>query len=360
MSTSPKGYLPTLDGWRAIAISGVVIYHLTYQIRMLPSLAILTNGFGQKGVELFFGISGLLITSRLLEEQRESGSIGLKCFYIRRMFRILPPAFLYLAVIATLGALGIIATSRTGIIAALLFVSNYVGGDWYDGHFWSLAVEEHFYLLWPGILALFGVLRARWIGLCIVVAVAAWRAWLWIPLGYVGGLPWFFYRTDTRLDALLCGALVAILVECRTDSVRAWLKPSLALPILGGLFMLMIGVRGPLNSLARLGQAIIIPLVLASTLLHPTAWVSLALEARPLRAIGRLSYSLYIWQELFLGSGLRFWPLKLAATFAAAAASYYWVERPFIRLGYALAPPATPGHTDLQPIVPRAETQLTH
>jgi len=341
------GYLPTLDGWRAIAVMSVVFYHLTYHVAMPRSLQILFNGFGQKGVELFFGISGLLITSRLLEEYRDRHGVSLRQFYIRRAFRILPPSLMYLASIALLGLTGAIVVSRSGIIAALLFSRNYFGGSWYEGHYWSLAVEEHFYLFWPGIFVLFGPKRARWIAGGVILAVTLWRAVLWLPLGNVRGLPWFFYRTEMRMDALLCGALLALLVDQYADSFRVRLRPAIALPILGILFLLLIGVPGPLNSLARLGQAIIIPLALVSTVLHPRSLVSTLLEVRWLRWIGRLSYSLYIWQELFLGSGMKLWPLKLVACFAAAAASYFLVERPAILLGHRLAPPTSVGRGDL-------------
>ncbi len=91
----------------------------------------------------------------------------------------------------------------------------------------------------------------------------------------------------------------------------------------------------------------IIPLVLVTTVLHSECFLSVLLETHWLRWIGRLSYSLYLWQQLFLGSGMRMWPLKLAACFAAAIASYYLVERPAIRLGHRLAPPTSEGRGDL-------------
>ena len=342
------GYMPTLDGWRAIAVLGVVACHLTYNVAMPHPLTFFLGACGQKGVDLFFGISGLLITSRLLEEYRERHGVSLKQFYIRRAWRILPPSLTYLAVVAFLGVAGVIVVSPSGMLAALFFAKNYFGGTWYEGHFWSLAVEEHFYIIWPGVLVLLGRKRASWVAGGMILAVTIWRAILWLPLGKVGGIPWFFYRTETRLDALLCGAMVAILLDQYMDRIRALFKPAIAVPTLGIIFLLLIGVRGPLNSLARLGQAVIIPLVLVSTVLHPHSLVSTLLEARWLRWIGRLSYSLYLWQELFLGHGLRMWPLKLAACFVAASASYYLVERPTLRLGHRLAPPTTDGREDIR------------
>src|SRR5207248_5891757 len=105
----------------------------------------------------FFAISGYLICTRLLVEEETTGSISLRSFYIRRVFRILPPAYVYLAVVAGLSAAGMIAAAWTDIASAALFYSNYIEPrSWFTGHFWSLAMEEHFYLLWPPLLLLLG------------------------------------------------------------------------------------------------------------------------------------------------------------------------------------------------------------
>ena len=123
--------MPTLDGWRAIAVLGVVACHLTYNVAMPHPLTFFLGACGQKGVDLFFGISGLLITSRLLEEYRERHGVSLKQFYIRRAWRILPPSLTYLAVVAFLGVAGVIVVSPSGMLAALFFAKNYFGGSWY-------------------------------------------------------------------------------------------------------------------------------------------------------------------------------------------------------------------------------------
>ncbi|MBV8072845.1 MAG: acyltransferase, partial [Acidobacteriaceae bacterium] len=151
-------YIPTLDGWRAVAIGMVIAYHAS----MVPfgtveayrsSWAYLLR-FGHIGVALFFGISGFLITTLLLREEARNGRISLSKFYIRRCFRILPA---YYALLGSITILGLI-TSRAELMSSLCFVRNYIhegagGGSYVTGHLWSLAVEEHFYLLWPGLLA---------------------------------------------------------------------------------------------------------------------------------------------------------------------------------------------------------------
>jgi peptidoglycan/LPS O-acetylase OafA/YrhL len=156
MVRARTGYFPTFDGWRALAVLAVVLAHdTTYNAGPLN-----TNWFHQHaqfGVSIFFGISGLLICSRLLQEETAHGRISLKGFYVRRGFRILPPVAGYLLVIGMLSLFHFISVSPREWIASLLFFRNYgflVGTaakyDWYTFHFWSLAVEEHFYLILPG------------------------------------------------------------------------------------------------------------------------------------------------------------------------------------------------------------------
>src|SRR5271168_4566722 len=136
--------------------------------------------YGALGVDLFFAISGFLITSRLIEERRIDGTISLKAFYVRRFFRIIPPAFAYLACAAVLGlALGWIPMNFGQLAASACFYRNYysmgVEHSWYTGHFWSLAVEEHFYLLWPALLVWAGVKRGRILAPALAFGVAIWR-----------------------------------------------------------------------------------------------------------------------------------------------------------------------------------------
>lgn len=146
------GYLPSLDGWRAIAISAVLLDHSA----VLPwrfARHHLQNK-GADGVWLFFAISGLLICSRLLNEEKRNGKISLPNFYIRRSFRIFPASFTFLAILLGLEALKIIPLNHSAWLSALLFCRNYWSyfmqsgdsGTWFTSHFWSLAVEEHFYL----------------------------------------------------------------------------------------------------------------------------------------------------------------------------------------------------------------------
>ncbi len=118
---------------------------------------------------LFFAISGFLICTRLLVEEEAGGVVSLRSFYIRRVFRIIPAAYLYLLVIGVLAATGIITVKWRDLAIPGIFLSNYlVVGSWFTGHFWSLALEEHFYLSWPPLLVRLGRSRAVWIASALV------------------------------------------------------------------------------------------------------------------------------------------------------------------------------------------------
>jgi peptidoglycan/LPS O-acetylase OafA/YrhL len=283
--------------------------------------------FGTWGVLIFFGLSGLLITKLLLEEHTRTGGIDLKGFYIRRAFRILPPMLVYLAVVAAAGLL----QSGREVWSCLFFFRNYLPwqlGGWYSGHLWSLSVEEHFYLFWPALLIWFGVRRA-WIPAVLVsLACAGWR---W----YLNSAPGDG-RTDFRLDSLLLGAALAFVLD--SPWLARLLNPAAWVVAMGLLF-------GAIWLDLRLCSSLLIPLLIAGTVIHPKWPLSRALDWAPLRRLGRISYSLYLWQQLFLyppwqpmptGWAQKF-PVSLAAAFACATVSYYLVERPLIRVGRRLA-----------------------
>ena len=209
--TATSKYIPTLDGWRAIAVLLVLFSHAGHAYaRQQASESWLDHvGTGTQGVNIFFGLSGLLITSRLLEEWSQSGRISLRRFYIRRAFRILPAALLVLAVIAVLGATGLLPVVPREIAAAALFFRNYLPAllspdfaGFFTAHYWSLAVEEHFYLVWPALLLLSGARRGLWAAIAVALAVALWRRVELLQM--IARLhtvdPLYFVRTDLRID----------------------------------------------------------------------------------------------------------------------------------------------------------------
>jgi peptidoglycan/LPS O-acetylase OafA/YrhL len=368
------GYLPTLDGWRAIAIAGVLVDHWTASFfRGSPWYSFLRTG--PNGVSLFFAISGFLICSRLLEEEQGFGRISLKGFYIRRACRILPAAFTYLGILALLGVSGLLIVTPLEWWSCVWFFRNYLPPDWirdgwggYTIHYWSLAVEEHFYLLWPALLAFSGRVRARYIAAALASAVALWRWWDFhhqLVNRYLPGLL-FPSRTDVRLDALLLGCLAALIMA--EPRWLAWLERHFK----AGAWWVCLFAYVFAQVITRKHdygwqESALLAMLVAGTVLHPATMVGRILENPAMKWLGRLSYSLYLWQQLFLIPGGR-WPLSilqrfpwnLLLVFLLAWVSYEFVERPMIRLGHRLAPPPTPGRRDLnEEIVARAGATKT-
>jgi peptidoglycan/LPS O-acetylase OafA/YrhL len=341
-------YLPSLDGWRAVAILSVILYHSNLHRAGIFSTWLAWR-FGYRGVDVFFAISGLLITSKLLEEEQRSGRISLPNFYLRRAFRILPPALLYLFIIAGLDKLRLIYIYAGEWFASLFFYRNYTSLfhieralqlPWFTTHFWSLSIEEHFYFLLPSLL-LFTRGKARIftlgvISLCVIAhrqLELTHRSWFTIQ-----------FHTDVRLDALMIPALFAVLSrsEVYGERFNSFIRKWHFAFILACLFFVW-WAEG--SGLQQTAIGFVMPGVVLGTVLKPKSLVTQILEWSPLRWIGRISYSLYLWQELFftqrflerrpLGH-LQAWPLNLVLTFLVAACSYYGVERPLVRLGHRL------------------------
>jgi peptidoglycan/LPS O-acetylase OafA/YrhL len=309
---------------------------------------------GLLGVRVFFGLSGLLITGRLLGEERRDGAISLSGFYLRRFFRILPAAALFLSAAGLLALAGVLPISLPRWLSALFCYANYSYAEnhWYLGHFWSLAVEEHFYLLWPAAFLLLARLPRR-VGLAVglALAIALWRAADFKYRFTVYQPARFWGRTDIAGDGLVWAVVFALLVGDSTwrERLERWIKPTpvratLAAVALGIAFLPSFGWK--LSFFLITVQAIAIPALILGTVFCPGAPLGRLLETAPLRWVGRLSYSIYLWQQLFLvwdGDGapafgmLQSFPLNLAAALVCAVLSHYLVERPLVAVGHRLA-----------------------
>jgi peptidoglycan/LPS O-acetylase OafA/YrhL len=340
--SSRADYLPTLDGWRAIAVAAVLWHHsVLWNGRVLDPHAI-----GTLGVDLFFAISGLLITYRMLEEQDRTGEISLRSFYIRRAFRILPAAMLFLGVVSLLSAIGVLPIKPVEILSALFFFRNYApdanAPAWYTGHYWSLSVEEHFYLIWPTLLIALGVSRARKWTPWLAFAIAVWRT-LDSRFHFISAhnLMYGLSRTDYRLDGMLWGCFAALLLHQpawreRLKRIPAWWS------LVAIAFCVALDLARPPQCMVFM--AMLFPTVLVATLLHPTGPISRFLELAPLRFIGKISYGIYLWQQLFftrtqpniLGPIQRL-PLNLLCVILVAWLSYRYFEEPLRRYGARLA-----------------------
>lgn len=342
----PSGYVPALDGLRGIAVVLVIAFHT------MPR----TVSGGFLGVDIFFVLSGYLITGLLLAEWREYGRVHLPHFYMRRFLRLTPALSLVVAVYL-LAALWFTDSYsdfkphlQEGAIA-WLYVANWARAfDWYPPYFylshtWSLAIEEQFYLIWPLVLiTLCG--RSRHPARALVlatgltfVAVWTWRAWL---LTQEASYMRVYNGLDTRADALMAGALAAAAAPW-LQARLGWLNRAWVLGLLlAGLAALVARASWTSNNL-YLWQ---LPLLYAATagvvvfLAHtPHSLVTCGLGWRPLVFAGRISYGVYLWHVpvflVLMKGGLRgpaLFAVTLIATFALASVSFFVLERPALRL----------------------------
>lgn len=354
-----RGYLPTLDGWRALAVLGVMLGHdVPHRIGPFStSLVDFHDLYG--GVDVFFAISGILICSRLLEEEQVFGKISLRNFYLRRGFRILPAAFAYLAVLALLAAVGWITVYPGEWIGSVFFCRNYssllhLNGKtpipYFTAHFWSLSVEEHFYLLLPAILVFFRGRPRLWVLAALGCLVVLNRE---VQLT-VRAYDHISFHTDVRLDALIFPALLAVIV--RTTSAREPIYRCLKWWPLVAIVLFAVMTIPIRVSLQTVAVSLMMPCVILGSVFHSKGLTGRFLEWGPLRYMGRISYSLYLWQMLFFTSKIygaeplgyfERWPLNFICTFLVASLSYHFLEMPMIRLGHRVAPSATPGRSDL-------------
>lgn len=341
--TEPKStYLPTLDGWRAVAISIVVFGHASVSMGLAQF-----KDVGLLGVQIFFGLSGFLITTLLLQREASTGAISLRDFYTRRVFRILPAAVTYLVTVGLLARSLDITFGRW--ISTLLIFANYstAKGSWYLGHFWSLAVEEHFYLIWPAVLLFVRGSRKRLLlSFSLAIIVAFWRAldfkyhWTWTESA------WFWGRTDTQADGIIFGVFFALaLANDRIGpTIRRIAELKLLAPILIALvfasFLMGPYVGWKLGFCFITIRAAAIPLMILSTIETYGSALGQFLELRPLRFLGLISYSLYLWQQLFLTwepvrqlEPLQQFPTNVLAAIGCAVLSFYLIETPMIRFG---------------------------
>ena len=342
MAASTSRSIPSLDGLRAGSIGLVIIGHsLAYlhgEPNQFPYLQF--SELGQSGVDVFFVISGFLITYLLLKEYEGAGAIRLRTFYLRRFFRIFPPFYVYLGVVGILWASGTVREDVRNFFSAATYTWNYQlhrVPDWLLGHTWSLSLEEQFYLLWPPCLALLGKRRSMYIALGLILISPASRAVTYLLMPAWRETEWTMLHT--RLDTIMFGCALALL--WREERFTRWLD-NLLHPALFTLSVLYIVILAPCLSArfqARYDwtvgytlQGALISILLLYVVKKPASLPGRILNLRLIRHVGVISYGLYLWQQLFTGPRTFLFPLNLVAIFACAELSYFLVERPAFRL----------------------------
>jgi peptidoglycan/LPS O-acetylase OafA/YrhL/2-polyprenyl-3-methyl-5-hydroxy-6-metoxy-1,4-benzoquinol methylase len=329
--------LPALDGLRAVGVLMVMAYHSGYDT---PAGLALTG---------FFVMSGFLITWLLRNEQRATGTISLRRFYVRRVLRIFPAYYACIALsLVTLTLLGRAPTPEV-VTSAVAYLMNYYNAfhhhpDVPFSHFWSLAVEEQFYLLWPMFLVVFlGRRRPQTIALAlasIIVVVMEWRTFVFVS---TYNTAYTYNAFDTRFDSLAVGCLLAICVEGQRFRRIVTAATSSAWYPFIPIALLLASQRGEGTYRYSVGltfDSLLLGLFIVQVMaLHKTRmwrW----LQYPTVRYVGLISYPMYLWhlwgigvgnKATFLPSGGRF-VISVLVTVVAGAVSYHVIERPFLRL----------------------------
>ena len=339
-------HLPSLDGLRAISIFLVFLGHLS-GTRGFVTLDLGIGNYAQLGVVVFFVISGFLITRLMLLEHAKNGRVSLRLFYERRALRLFPASYTFIGCVSLLWLAGMVHLRPTDIWHAVTYTVNYLPNRGKQiGHLWSLSVEEQFYLIWPLTFVLLGPRRAGWVavGVILLGPFARFGDWLFLRGTPYHGLQMF----PMVSDSLAMGCLLA--------NASGWLatknwylqlfrrRYSIGLVVLVLLTNRYLGysvvwVFG--SSIINVGLAILI---------HRCVYcsgdlVGQILNWKPIAFVGVLSYSLYLWQQLFLNRDSSAWadafPQNLVFAIAAALGSYFLLEKPLLKLRRRLRAPGT-------------------
>jgi peptidoglycan/LPS O-acetylase OafA/YrhL len=365
--------MPGIDGLRAIAVAAVFVYH--------TGVSWLPGGF--LGVDVFFVISGYLITSLLLAEFEQSGRVALARFWAGRARRLLPALFLLIGVCLLVGATlerGKLVGLHSDALASIFYIANWrfiFGHESYFAqfgrpgllrHLWSLAVEEQFYLLWPPLFLLGLKLSRRLLPVFVALGALASTALMWAL--YVPGADpsRIFYGTDTRAAPLLVGVLLAFVWKPssmpKLSSARdRRTLDALSLAALGAVIYAFVAVHDYDQSVYR-GGFLLLALcagLLLATIVHPAGMLGRQLARTVPRWLGERSYGIYLWHwpilvftrpgiDVHLARGVLI-PAQAAGALIVAAISYRYVELPIrtgalrrlrLRTPRLLAQPRTP------------------
>jgi peptidoglycan/LPS O-acetylase OafA/YrhL len=333
-------YYPSLNGFRAIAIMLVVINHLSPYFKT-PYLSLIN---GPLGVAIFFVLSGFLITTLLIKEKEITGRLSLKSFYIRRILRIFPVALLYILVILLLNNVYALNIPAFQFWGAALYVMDFSyfrshNFEWLLGHYWSLSVEEQFYLIFPFLLMV-NIKLFKWIVVFVVFGIPLICVIQYFFPGLNQGLPYYLTHFLIKFQAIGVGCLFSLLAFNKffdgwIDRFKIYIN-LLAICLICWLrFEDFYSINAVFNNLVI---SVLVGYVIVSNLLPANDYFYRLLNTRLFNLIGILSYSIYIWQQLFLsGYGklpkiLAHVPYSLILLLIVPVASYFFYEKYFLKL----------------------------
>ena len=350
-------HVGSLDGLRGLAVVGVLAFH----DRRLRG--------GWLGVDLFFTLSGFLITSLLVAEVHRCGGVSFSDFWRRRARRLLPAAVALVGVLVIWGQIGpeppwVTSDLRGAALASLTYVANwyqaFAGGGYWDIfgatpspllHTWSLAIEEQFYLVFPLVVWACARTSRRPVHLLMVVCGCGWLASVvaTLVLGAHGDANRVYLGTDTRVGSVLIGAVLACVLALRPAASARPHTREADLSAVGALALLAVmwaTTSGDGRFVARGGltlHAVAVAVVVAVVVRYPGSIASRVLGLRPLVLLGTISYGLYLWHWpvfLYVDQRLTLSPLaatgvKVGASLALATVSYFWLEQPVRLRGLA-------------------------
>lgn len=350
-----QGTIKGFDGIRGLAVISVVLTHLGVftsltDKHILPA-SVIPMLSGSTGVQAFFVLSGFLITTLLINEFRTSGSISIKRFIVRRTLRIFPLYFLFAIAITLLHVCGRNVTSWGSLGYLYAYSYNFVPSNLYTsvlGHTWSLAVEEHFYLVWPVVfLLLFGKRRTSLIGLLVSFIAAA--PLVHVALNRAGAATVYFIDRWTFIagSSIAFGCLVAILIEGdqTAQRIRKIVQRRAFLVVSALLYTNSLYLTSNSWSIQNVGSSYLrligISFVIAWIFFNQGSRMVKFLELRPLKYVGVISYGVYMYQGFFLATGPyrdpnQSWPpspeIGIVLLLVFAPLSYHYFEKPFLRL----------------------------